>query len=107
MPLHDNDGPRLSCRHLVRHPAFFLSPLMSSPPRHPILGRPAQWLLHVHEGVSQHARTIIFAVVGRPIRFPGLHLLVLPPQPAATAHSRSHEPIDACRRGYKASRSCS
>jgi hypothetical protein len=36
---HDNDGPRLSCRHLVRHPASFLSPLMPPPPRHPILGR--------------------------------------------------------------------
>jgi hypothetical protein len=35
---HDNDGPRLSCRYLVRHLASFLSPLMSAPPRHPIRG---------------------------------------------------------------------
>jgi hypothetical protein len=36
---HDNDGPRLSCRHLVRHPAYFLSPLVPPHPLHPILGR--------------------------------------------------------------------
>jgi hypothetical protein len=35
IPPHDNDVPRLSCRHLVRHPASFLSPLMPPPPRHP------------------------------------------------------------------------
>jgi hypothetical protein len=35
IPLHDNDGPRLSCRHLVRHPTSFLSPLMPPPLRHP------------------------------------------------------------------------
>jgi hypothetical protein len=35
--LRDNDGPHLSCRHLIRHPAYFLSPLMHPPPRHPIL----------------------------------------------------------------------
>jgi hypothetical protein len=87
----------------------FLSPLMSPPPRHPILGRgrdsrrllpvfvrhqsrhrPA-WLLHVHEDVSHHVHTIVFAVVGRPIRLPGLRH-VLPPQPTApltvTAASR-------------------
>jgi hypothetical protein len=48
------------------------------PARH----HPAQWLLHVHEDVSQHARTIVFVVVGRPVRLPGLHP-VLPPQPTA------------------------
>jgi hypothetical protein len=42
-------------------------------------------------------RTIIFAIVGRPVRLPGLRL-VLPPQPAALAHGRSHEPTDARRR---------
>jgi hypothetical protein len=76
---HDNDGPRLSFHHLVRHFTSFLSPLMPPPPRHPILDRGhrsrrllpvfirhqprhrlAQWLLHVHEDVSHHARTIIF-----------------------------------------------
>jgi hypothetical protein len=35
IPPYDNDGHRLSCRHLVRHPASFLSPLMLLPPRHP------------------------------------------------------------------------
>jgi hypothetical protein len=93
---HDNDGYRLSFRHLGRHHASFISPLMPPPPCHPILGRghesrhllpvfvrhrPAQWLLHVHEDVSQHVTTIVFAVVGRPVRLPGLRL-VLPPQPA-------------------------
>jgi hypothetical protein len=51
--------------------------------------------LHVHEDVSHHARTIIFAVVGRPVRLPGLRP-VLPPQPAAPNHGRSREPTDAC-----------
>jgi hypothetical protein len=36
---YDNDGPRLSCRHLIRHLASFLSPLMPLPLCHPILGR--------------------------------------------------------------------
>jgi hypothetical protein len=34
-----NDGHHFSCRHLVRHPASFLFPLIPLPPRHPILGR--------------------------------------------------------------------
>jgi hypothetical protein len=79
-------------------------------PRH----RPTQWLLHVHEGVSQHARTIVFAVVGRPVRLPGLRPF-LPPQPVAPAHGYNREPtlvdagtgesvlllafLRACRRG--------
>jgi hypothetical protein len=81
IPSYDNDGPRLSGHHLVRHSTPFLSPLMPPPPHHPILGRGrrsmrllpvfvrhqprhrlAQWLLHVHEDVSHHARTIIFVV---------------------------------------------
>jgi hypothetical protein len=36
---HDKNGPRLSCRHLVRHHVSFLSPLMYLPLHHPILGR--------------------------------------------------------------------
>jgi hypothetical protein len=31
IPPHDNDGPRLSCHHLIRHSTYFLSPLMSPP----------------------------------------------------------------------------
>jgi hypothetical protein len=64
-----------------------------------------QWLLHVHEDVSHHARTIVFVIVGRPVRLLGLRP-VLPPQPAAPAHGRSREPTDAGRHGYGASRSC-
>jgi hypothetical protein len=60
----------------------------------------------VHEDVSHHARTIVFAVVGRPVRLPGLRH-VLPPQPAGLAYGRSREPTNARRRGYDASRSCS
>jgi hypothetical protein len=70
-------------------------------PRH----RLEQWLLHVNEDVSHYARTIVFAVVGRPVRLLDLHP-VLPPQPAAPAHDRSCEPTDARRRRYRASRSC-
>jgi hypothetical protein len=125
IPPHDNDGPRLSCHQLVHHSTSFLSPLMHPLPRHPILGRGrrsmrllpvfvrhqprhrlAQWLLHVHEDVSHHAHTLVFAVVGRHVRLPGLRPF-LPPQPAAPAHGRSCEPTDARRRGYGASRSCS
>jgi hypothetical protein len=35
IPPRDNDGPRLSCSHFVRHPASFLFPLMPLPPHHP------------------------------------------------------------------------
>jgi hypothetical protein len=56
--------------------------------------------LYVNEDVSQHACTIVFADVGRPVRLPHLRL-VLPPQSAAPTHGRSHEPIDARRRGYR------
>jgi hypothetical protein len=41
-----------------------------------------------------------FAVVGRPVRLPGLRF-VLPPQPAALAYGHSREPTDARRRGYE------
>jgi hypothetical protein len=118
IPPHDNDGLRLNCRHLVRHHASFHSFFMPPPPRHPILDRgrgsrrllpvfvqhqprhrPAQWLLHIPEDVSQYACTIVFAIVGCPIRLPALRP-VLPPQPTAPADGRSHEPIDALRRGY-------
>jgi hypothetical protein len=71
-------------------------------PRH----RLAQWLLHVHEDVSHHARTIVFAVAGRPVRLLGLRP-VLPLQPTALAHDRSREPTDVRRRWYGTSRSCS
>jgi hypothetical protein len=125
IPPHDNDGPRLSCHHHVRHSTSFLSPLMPPPPRHLILGkgfmsmhllsvfirhqpehRLMQWLLHVHEGVSHHARTIVFAFIGRPVHLLGL-CPVLSPQPAAPTHGRSREPTNARRHGYGASRSCS
>jgi hypothetical protein len=43
--------------------------------------------------------TIVFTVVGRPVRLPGLSP-VLSPQPTAPAHSHSREPTDARRRGY-------
>jgi hypothetical protein len=116
---------QISCHHFVCLPASFFSPLMPLPPRHPILGRgcgsrrllpvfvrhqprnrPTQWLLHVHEYVSQHARTIVFAIIGRPVHHPSLHP-VLPPQLAALAHGHSRELTDARRRRYGASRSCS
>jgi hypothetical protein len=125
IPPHDNDNSRLSCHYLVRHSTSFLSPLMSPPPHHPILGRGrrsmhllpvfvghqprhrlAQWLLHDHENVSHHARTIVFAVVGRLVRLLGLRPII-PSQPTAPAHGRSCEPTDARRRGYGVSRSCS
>jgi hypothetical protein len=104
---------------------LLFSPLVPPPPRHPILGRGhrsrhllpvfvrhqprhrlAQWLLHVHEDVSHHVRTIVFVIVGRPIRIPCLRP-VFPPRPAASAHGRSREPTDARRRGYGVNRSCS
>jgi hypothetical protein len=90
IPPYDNGSTRLSCRHLVRHPASFLSPSclrlrathfrqrtweQVPPPR--IRPTPASTptravLLHVQEGVSQHARAIVFIIVERLIRLPGL-----------------------------------
>jgi hypothetical protein len=89
---------------------FFLSPLMPPPPRHSILGRMrrsrrllpvfvrhqpryrlTQWLLHVHEDVSHHVCTIVFAVVGRPVRLSCLRLVLHPnllPSPTVAAASR-------------------
>jgi hypothetical protein len=71
-------------------------------PRH----RLAQWLLHVHEDISHHARIIVFSIVERLVRLSGL-CPVLPPQPVAPVHGRSREPTNACQRGYGTSRSCS
>ena len=86
---------------------LLFSPLMPPPPRHPILDRgrrsrcllpvfvrhqsrhrPAQWLLYVHEDVSQHACTIVFAIIGCPVRLPAFALFYLPnllPPPTAAA----------------------
>jgi hypothetical protein len=66
----------------------------------------AVWLLHVHKDVSHYARTIVFAIVGCPVRLPGLRP-ILPSQPAALAHGRSRELTDARQRGYGVSRSSS
>jgi hypothetical protein len=111
--------------HLICYSTSFLSTLMSPPLRHPVIERGrrsmcllpifvrhqprhrlAQWLWQVHEDVSHHVRTIVFAVVRRPVHLPGLRP-ILPPQPVAPAHGCSRELIDARRRGYGASRSCS
>jgi hypothetical protein len=110
IPLHNNDGTRLSCHHLVRHSTSFLSLLMPPPPCHPILDRGCrsrhlllvfvrhqprhrlvQWLLYVHEDVSHHTRTIIFAVVGRLVHLPCLRPVLPPnllPSPTIAAASR-------------------
>jgi hypothetical protein len=120
IPLHDNDGSRLSCRHLVRHPASFLSPLMPPLPHHSILGRGCgskRLLPYLSDtspdtdprsGYCTSTRTFhsmrapssdvpfvfsAFAIVGCLIRLLGLRL-VLPPQPTAIAHGRSREPTD-------------
>jgi hypothetical protein len=77
-------------------PPSFLSLLMSLPLRHPILDRgrgsrrllpvfvrhqprhrPAR-LLHVHEDVSQHVRTIVFVSSDVPFVFPTFALFFLP-----------------------------
>jgi hypothetical protein len=67
-----------SCLHLRATP-FLVEGLVfvRHQPRH----RLALWLLHVHEDVSLHTRTIVFTVVGHPVHLPGLRP-VLPPQPA-------------------------
>jgi hypothetical protein len=84
----------------LRHPILdrgcgsrrLLHVFVQQQPRH----RPTQWLLHVHEDVSQYTRTIVFVVVGRLVRLPDLRL-ILPPQPTPPppAHGRSHELTDA------------
>jgi hypothetical protein len=70
----------------------------ASPPRirpTPTRHQPARWLLYV----SQHAHTIVFVAVRRPVRILAL-CYVLPPQPAAPAHGRSRESTGARRLGY-------
>jgi hypothetical protein len=70
-----------SCLHPIlgrgRRSRHLLPLFVRQQPRH----RLAQWLLHVNEYVSHHARTIVFTVVGRLIRIPCIRP-VLPPQPA-------------------------
>jgi hypothetical protein len=123
IPPHGNDGPRLRCRHLVRHPAFFFSPLMSLPPRHPILSR----------GLEQAPPSCIHltptptptrAAITRPRgRFTSCahHRFCRRrtsrsssrPSPCSSSpsycivHGHSREPIEAHQRGYGATRSCS
>jgi hypothetical protein len=70
--------PRHHIRGTERWSRRLLPAFVQHQPRH----RPTQWLLHVHEDVSQYARTIVFAIVGRLIRLPGLRP-ILPPQPTA------------------------
>jgi hypothetical protein len=85
-----------SCHQFVRHSTSFLSPFMPPPSRHPILGRGrrsrcllpvfvrhqprhlAQWLLHVHEDVSHHACTIVFASSDVPFVLSAFALFFLP-----------------------------
>jgi hypothetical protein len=105
---HNNDGSRLSCCTSLPSCFFSLSPHASASA--PILGRgrgskrllpvfvrhqprhrPAQWLLHVHEDVLQHTCTIVFAIVGRPVRLLPFALFFLPnplPPPTITAANR-------------------
>jgi hypothetical protein len=113
IPPYDNDSPRLSCRHLVRHPASFLSLLMPRLHATPFsaegvgAGASSPYSSDTNPRIgyctstrtSQHARTIVFVVVGRLVRLPGLRP-VLPPQHAAPAHGRSRGLTDARRCGY-------
>jgi hypothetical protein len=108
IPPHGNDDHHLNCRHLVRHPSSFLSPLMSSHLHHPILDRgreskrllpvfirhqprhrPTQWLLHVHKDVSHHARAIVSPSSDIPFVFSVFALFfltnLLPPSMVAVA----------------------
>jgi hypothetical protein len=62
--------------------------------------------LRTFGGGRPPTRTIVFVVIGCPVRLLGLHP-VLPPHPAAPAHGCSREPTETRRRGYEASRSCS
>jgi hypothetical protein len=116
IPPHDNDGPRLSCRHLVRHPASFLSPLMPPPPATPFttegVGAVASspysfdtsYDIDPVSGYGTSTRTFHSMRAPSsdvPFIFPTFHLRpVLPPQPSALAHGHSREPIDARRCGY-------
>jgi hypothetical protein len=123
IPPHDNDGPCLSCTSFAI--LLFLSLpswlyLRTTPFSAEGVGACASSLYSSDTSLDTDSRsgyctstrmfhimrTIIFTIVGRPVRLPGLRL-VLPPQPAALAHGRSHEPTDARRCGYGASRSCS
>jgi hypothetical protein len=97
IPSHDNDGPRLSCRHLVRHPTSFLSPLMPSPPCHPFSAEdvgvdassPYSLTLALTltrteaiarpRGCVTACTHILFDVVRRRVRLPGIRPVLPPP----------------------------
>jgi hypothetical protein len=126
IPSHDNDGPRLSCHHLVRYSTSFLSlssclylrttpfsaegvvACVSSP-----YSSDTSPDTDSRNGYCTSTRA--FHIMCAPsflpssdisFVFPAFALFFLP-QPATPAHGHSYEPTDARRRGYGASRSCS
>ena len=108
---HDNDGPRLSCRHLVRHPTSFLSPsclrLRATPFLAEGVGASASSLYSSntcpdtdpHSGYCTSTRTFhsmhapsFSPLPDVPFVFPAFALFFLPnllPSPMVTAASRS------------------
>jgi hypothetical protein len=112
IPPHDNDGPRLSCRHLVRHPASSLSlhASVSAPPH----SRQRAWeqappprIRPTPASTPTRAVTIArprghFTVCAHhrfrhrwASRSSSRPSPVLSRQPTAPTHGRSHEPTDA------------
>jgi hypothetical protein len=102
---------------------FFSLSLMPPPPRHPFsaegvgAGASSPYSSDTSPDTDPHSgyctSTRMFHSMRAPlflpldvVCLPALHP-ILPPHPVAPAHGRSHEPTDARRRGYGASRSCS
>jgi hypothetical protein len=125
IPPHDNDGPRLNCRHLVCHPASFLSlssciHLRATPFSVESVGAGASSTYSSDtnpdtdscSGYCTSTRT--FHSMHAPLFSLSSDVSFVFPAFACSssptyypAHGCSREPTDARRRGYGASRPCS
>jgi hypothetical protein len=124
IPPHDNDGPRLSCHHLVRHSTFFSLPsclhLYATPFSAEGIGADASSPYSFTPAPTPTRAVAITRPRGhftscahhrlcrrRTSRSSSLPSPCSCTQPVAPAHGHSCKPTDARRCGNEAGRSCS